>query len=127
MDRPRRHIFTFYKTKPKKEFITERLLPIFNIKSLTDGTQVFYNKKEAEEGIKNIKDELTYANFVLNKVKNNTIQPITVLRHHLQLLDYAIFTKEKVIGKRKLREYILVDITKPKYEIKNENITITFD
>jgi hypothetical protein len=127
MDKPRKKIFAFYKSKPKKEFITDKLLPIFNIKSLTDGTQVFYNKKEAEEGIENIQNELTYANFVLNKVKNNKIQPITILRHHLQLLDYAIYTKEKVIGRRKLREYILVDKTKPNYEIKNENVTVTFD
>jgi hypothetical protein len=127
MDRPRNRIFCFYKTTPKKEFITDKLLPIFNIKDLRHGTQVFYNKEEAKKGIANIQNELTYANFVLDKVKTNKIKPITILRHHLQLLDYAIYTKEKVIGRKKIREYMLFDKTIPNYEIKNENVMITFD
>jgi hypothetical protein len=127
MDYPRKKIFSFYKVKPNKKFITEKLLPIFNIKDLKHGTQVFYNKEEAKKGIENIQNELTYANFVLNKVKSNQIRPITILRHHLQLLDYAIYTKEKVIGRKKIREYMLFDKTIPNYEIKNENVMITFD
>jgi hypothetical protein len=123
----RKKLHMFYKTKPTKDFVIRRLLPIYNVYELKDGIPIIFNKNEAKDKILDLIDEFTYTNTVLRKIEDKAISPITVLRHHLQEYNYSVLIKERVVNNKHIRDYILIDLSKPTYEIKKDDVLLNFN
>jgi hypothetical protein len=125
--RPKKRLFNFYKTIPTQDFVVNKLLPIYNIYGLKDSSFIKYNNKEAEEELIKIINDLTYHKFFKKKILEKNIKPITVLKQHLLAINWSLIISDRMIHNHHSKEYRLIDLSKPDYEIKNNNQLITFD
>jgi hypothetical protein len=127
----KKKIFTFHKTQPNKEFIVRKLLPIYNIYELKDGIPITFNKSQAKDKIHDLIDEFTYKNPILKRIEDKSINPITVLRHHLQQFNYSVVVVDKLINHKHVRDYLLTDLSKSTCNLeiikKAEGFILKFD